>query len=498
MLICYNMLNVKMKINFRLVLSLLGYIISAIGIFMLIPAIIDYITTDKGGGVFFILFLLITFIGIILGIANHQVNNRFLTLKEGFLLTILSWSIIVICAALPFCIGGPKLSFTDAYFELMSAITTTGATTIDDLDQLSYGYHFWRAFIQWIGGIGILVTAVFLIPSLQGGGMQLYKVEAFETFYNAQDKAKKISQGILLIYLVNTILVFFALIFIANFNTFDALIHSLTSVSTAGFSNKDESIAFFNNPLAETILIYAMLSGSMPYVLLYNAIYMKKYNIFYDQQVKGMFIICGLIIILLTFWITFFNGFAIDNALRHISFSVISLITGTGYVSYDYTIFGNFVNMILFAIMIIGGCAGSTACGIKVYRFQIATKILSSYIHNLFLTKHITYPTYNNKIITNDVGNAVLLYFFLFLIILLIGATLLSIQPEIDFKTALSATLSCLTNVGPGIGKIVGPVGSYHDISNIGKWVLTIIMLAGRLEIFVLLVLFSPKFWTDQ
>ena len=462
---------------------------------MLIPAFIDFFTDQGGTNTFFIFSLIITFFGLLLAFSNKQEQSKPLSTKDGILLTIISWISIVGLAALPFTFGYLHLSYTDAYFEIMSAVTTTGATSIPDLNKLSYGFHFWRALMQWIGGLGIIVVAVVLMPSLQGGGMQLFKLEAFETFDNAIDKVKKIAIGMVSIYVIVTIIVFFALLFLGELNFFDSMIHSLTSVSTAGFSNKNDSVAHFNSPTVEVILMFAMISGSLPYVLLYNLFFLRKQSIFKDEQVIGFFKALIIIIMILAIWLTLNNGIHFFTSLRYSSFSVITLITGTGYVSYDYSTLGNFPLMLLFATMFIGGCAGSTACGMKIYRFQIAYSMSLSYIDKLFLKQHISVPYYNGKHISNDAGLAVLIYFFIFFIILIVGSVIMSTL-DLDFITAFSAVVTCLTNVGPGLGELIGPIGNFYEIPSLGKWVLCIIMLLGRLEIFGVLIILSKKFWS--
>ncbi|MDR0484356.1 MAG: TrkH family potassium uptake protein [Alphaproteobacteria bacterium] len=483
-----------MNINFRLILSLLGYLFTAIGLLMLIPAFIDYFTHHPGSKTFFIFSVIITFLGLLLAFSNKQEQMKSLSLKDGLILTVVAWVSIVGLSALPFKFGYLQLSYTDSYFEMMSAFSTTGATVIPNLDILSYGFHFWRALMQWIGGLGIIVAAVILMPSLQGGGMQLFKIESFETFNNAIDKAKKIAYGMVSIYICITVITLFALLYLGNLNFFDSLIHSLTSVSTAGFSNRNASIAYFNSATVEIILIFAMISGALPYVLLYNLFFLRKSSIFTDRQVIGFIKIIVSVILVLSVWLSFKNGIHYFTSLRYSAFSVVSIITGTGFVSYDYSTLGSFPVMLLFMVMFIGGCAGSTACGIKVYRFQIAYAMGVSYLDKLFLSKHISVPFYNGNPIGNDLGLGVMVYLFLFFIILMIGSVVLSAL-DLDFITALSAVATCLSNVGPGLGAMIGPVGNFAEIPLAGKWLLSLIMLLGRLEIFGVLVILSRKFW---
>ncbi len=485
-----------MNIKFRLILHFIGYIISLVGVLMLIPAFIDFFFNRSSSKSFFIFSLFTTFIGFTFAFANKEENLGVMSAKDGFLITILSWIIVVAFAALPLSFSYLNLSYTDAYFEIMSGITTTGATVITDLDQLSYGLHFWRALMQWIGGIGIIVIGILLFPSIQGGGMQLFKLEAFETFDSAFKKVKTIALGILLIYSVITVIIIILLMYVADLNFFDSLIHSFTSVSTAGFSNKNSSIAYFNNPTAEIILMISMIIGGMPYILLYYFIFLRKINLFSDSQVIGYFKILIISVLLLFSYLYFHNGLSSFNSFRYASFSVVSLLTGTGLVNVDYTGFGYFPTMMLFFVMFIGGCGGSTACGIKVYRFQIAYQVLKSAVDKLFLNKHISVSYYNNKIITSDMSINIFSYLFLFLIFLAFGSVCLSAM-NLDFITAFSASVACLTNVGPGIGQVVGPSGTFASIPDGGKWILVMLMLLGRLEILGVIIIFSKNFWSN-
>ena len=484
-----------MNIKFRLVLHLLGYILSFVGVLMLIPSFIDLFYSRNSATIFFIFSLITIFVGFTFAFANRQDNLGKMTARDGLLVTILAWIVVVAFAALPLSFSYLNLSYVDAYFEIMSGVTTTGATVIQDLDQLSYGLHFWRALMQWIGGIGIIVISILLFPSIQGGGMQLFKLESFETFDSAFNKVKNIALGILFIYSVVTVVVIALLVYVANLNFFDSLIHSLTSVSTAGFSNKNQSVEYFNNPVAELILSLSMLIGGLPYILLYYFIFFRKINLFKDVQVIGYIKILGFGIFVLMLYLYFNNGFSIFDSWRYASFSVITLLTGTGLINVNYVDFGYFPTMFLFFLMFVGGCGGSTACGIKVYRFQIAYQVLKITIDKLFLNNRIAIPYYNNKIINQDMGFSVLVYFFIFFIILAIGSSLLSLT-NLDYITALSATAACLTNVGPGLG-MVGPDSNFSSISDAGKWMLSIIMLLGRLEILSIMVIFSKHFWKD-
>jgi trk system potassium uptake protein TrkH len=470
--------------------------ISLTGLLMLIPAFIDYFFNIYSAQSFFISSIITIFVGFLCAFANKQANLGHMTMKEGLLLAVLSWVFVVAFASLPFYLSYLNMSYTDAYFEMMSGITTTGATIISNLDNLSYGLHLWRAIMQWIGGLGIIVIGIILFPSIQGGGMQLFKIEAFETFDSAFDRVKNIAIGMIVIYILITIVIILLLVFLANLGFFDAIIHAFTSVSTAGFSNKNSSVAYFDNPIAEVILIFSMIIGGIPYILLYYLVFLRKTQIFKDAQVKTYVLTIIILVVGLSLYVNLHNGINLLSALRYVSFSVVSLLTGTGLVNVDYTNFGYLPTMLLFFVMFIGGCGGSTACGIKIYRFQISYAILKAHLNKIFLHKHVSIPYYNGKIITNDMAVGIFVYLFLFLMILALSSVLLSMM-NLDFITAFSASVTCLTNVGPGLGNLIGPSGNFANLPDQAKWVLSIVMLLGRLEIIGVIVLFNKNFWTN-
>ncbi|MFL1780349.1 Trk-type K+ transport system, membrane component [Candidatus Hepatincolaceae symbiont of Richtersius coronifer] len=484
-----------MNVNFRLVVSLLGYLIASSGGAMIVPAIIDYITNQKGFETFFFLSLIVTFIGFSLAFANKNEYKVPLSLKEGFLLTVLSWIVLAAVCALPFKFSYLNLSYTDAYFEVMSGLTTTGATTLEDLSQLSYGLNFWRIFMGWIGGIGIIVTGMVLIPSMQPG-MQIFKVESFDSFDSAFDKAKRMAIGIIVVYILISLLTLFTLLFISNFNFFDALVHAFSAVSTTGFSNKNSSLLEFNSISAEIIISLAMFSGGLPYILLYYLIFLRKGTIFKDHQVRGYIKLVLIIIILLIAWLYLNNGIDFSQASRYGIFTAISLITGTGLTTADYSLWGGFSSVLLVIAMTIGSCSGSKSAGLKIYRIQVAYAICAFMLRKIFLQKTPNVILYNKRVVSYDIAVSIFTYCSLYFICLAFSSVILTAL-NLDLSTAISASIATLSNTGPGIGPLVGPSGNYFMIPDLGKWTLISLMLLGRLEILVVLVIFTRRFWKN-
>ncbi len=486
-------------INLRLILFLLGYFVTFTGVLMLIPCIVDALSGYTSTAVLFFIFSILTlFVGSILILSNRQEQYTSLGIKEGLLLTFINWVVIVSIAALPFHFSYLKLSYTDSFFELMSAVTTTGASVIPKLGELTYGFHIWRAIWQWIGGIGIIIVGVILIPLMQGGGMNIFKAESFETFDNAFDKAKRIAKGMFVIYVFFTLAIILALIFIAKLDLLDSIVHALTSVSTAGFSTQDGSIMAYNNPNMEVILSVAMLVGGIPYTLLYYFIFLRKKYLLIDEQVRGYLFAILVSCLIMVLWLHFHNNIEFYESMRYSTFMVISLMTGTGFISVDYEIFGNFPTMFLFTLMFIGGCAGSTACGIKIYRFQIAKKILSMFFKNVLFKNIVNIPSYNGRALSKNEILQVFVFLYLFIVILFTVSIILSAM-GLDFITAFSAAASCLTNVGPGLGDLIGAstAGNFALLPDSSKWLLSFVMLIGRLEIIGVLIIFSKYFWNN-
>jgi trk system potassium uptake protein TrkH len=443
--------------------------------------------------VFLVLDILLIFTGLSLVLANKNTASQSLSIKDGLLLSVLSWILIGFISSLPFKFSYLQLSYTDAFFESMSGLTTTGASIIEDLSILSYSLNLWRVLLGWFGSVGIIFTAIILIPSMQGG-TNIFKTEAFETFDNPLDKAKNLAFGILGVYAFLTFLAFILLVYVAKLGLFDSLIHALSAISTTGFSNKNLSVADLNNPVAEILLMCFMLTGGIPYIYLYYLVFFKSLNLFTDTQVRAYFKLLFIVIATLTIWLVLNEGVPFLTSLKLISFASISMLTGTGLTIADHTTFGTLPTMVFLFLMIIGGCSGSKSAGLKIFRLQIVWFFIKQSLSKIYLKNHIKIPMYNNKPLSYDASTSVFTYIMLYFATVAVCCIILS-SLDIDFITAFSASVASVSNVGPGLGQMVGPSGNYYSLPSLAKITLVFAMLLGRLEIMIILAIFSKKFW---
>ncbi|MGI9379682.1 MAG: TrkH family potassium uptake protein [Methyloligellaceae bacterium] len=479
-------------IDHRPILLVIGILLATLGCAMMIPALLEVALEQDGWVVFAASSVLTLFFGIAMAIASRGKTGN-LSLREAFLLTTFSWVFLAAFGAIPFAWSNLGLSYTDAFFESMSGLTTTGATVIVGLDTAPRGLILWRALLQWLGGIGIIVMAIAVLPMLQIGGMQLFKVEAFDAPEKILPRATQISGSLSSIYLIFTVACAFGY-FIAGMNYFDAIVHSMTTIATGGYSSYDSSFQKFNDAGIESVAIVGMILGSIPFLLYLKGFRLGPLELFKDEQVRGFLIALGFFILLLAIQQTLTSKFGFFTNLRHSAFNVTSLMTGTGYVSTDYNKWGNFAIGLVFLVMFVGGCSGSTSCGIKIFRFQVMYSALQHRIKTLIYPSGMFAINYNGHTVSQQVISSVMSFFFLFVLFFL----LLSLSLEmlgLDSLTAMSASASALANVGPGLGELVGPNGNFSKLPDAAKWLLSFGMLLGRLELFAVLVLFTPSFW---
>ena len=458
---------------------------------MMVPLIIDLSAQNDDWRVFAGSQCVTGFFGLALVLTTRQ-ERITINLKQAFLLTNLSWIVICIFGALPFYFSEMELSFTDAFFESMSGVTTTGSTVIQDLEVLDPGILFWRAMLQWLGGVGILIMALSILPMLQVGGMQLFKTESLD-MEKVLPSAAKISTYIGILYLILTLTcaVFYAL---AGMSVFDAFSHSMTTIATGGYSNYNDSIGHFNSPVIDTIAIVFMWVGALPFVLYLRMVRGDYFCLVKDSQVRWFFGIVLAATATAVAYLMIADNWALFDGVIYGTFNVTSVITGTGYTTSDYNAWGGFIISLFFFIMCIGGCAGSTACGIKIFRFQVLYAVTRAQTLKM-INPHGVFPAYyNKKQIPRDIPIAVMSFFFMYAFIFALLAMGLHLC-GLDFMTAMSGAVTSISNVGPGLGEIIGPTGNFSPLPDSAKWILCIGMLLGRLEIFTFLVMLSPRFW---
>tara|TARA_B100000579_G_C22836498_1_gene859126 strand:- start:253 stop:1701 length:1449 start_codon:yes stop_codon:yes gene_type:complete len=478
--------------DLRSIFYIIGILLCIESIAMLIPSVIDFLYGNDDWKIFFFSSFITFLIGLVLYFSFKK-EKITIKIREAFFLTIFSWIVISIFASLPFVYSSSNLNYTDAFFESISGITTTGATVISNLDQLPEGILLWRALLQWFGGIGIIVLALAILPTLQIGGMQLLHMEHDDPYEKILPKINQFVFQILLIYLV--ISIFCAIsYFAAGMSGFDAIAHSMTTISTGGFSTYNDSIANFDSFNIEIISILFMIIGSLPFVIYLKLTHGDLKSIFNDDQIR-LFIGILLFLIFISFlWLTLNYNKDIYGALRLSIFNITSILTGTGYTSTNYNLWGSFGLFIMLIIMFIGGCAGSTTGGIKIFRLLLLFRGAKIQIKKLIHPHGVFVTFFNGKSVDEETYYSIMGFFFIYILVFIFSTILLSIF-EIDFLTAISASASAISNVGPGLGSIIGPTENYFEIPTGAKWILSFTMLIGRLELFTILVMLSGSFW---
>ena len=478
----------------KTVFFLIGILLTVLGASMLAPYSLQLIF--KEGGHSFISASFITiFIGVLFILANLEKEFK-LNLRQTFLFSSLAWVMVAAFGSLPFLLSDQNFSFSEAFFESMSGITTTGATIISDLDNSPKSILLWRAIMQWLGGIGIVVMAITILPLLKVGGMQLFKMEGPDSTEKILPRTIEVATIIISTYIILTLLCsFFYWIF--GMSIFDSVSHAMTTIATGGFSTHNDSIGFFKSSNIEIIASIFIILGSIPFISYLKFIQGNRKIFFRDVQIKGLIYLLTISIVIMFLYLLLINyeGSLFDK-IRISSFNVISILSGTGYVTDDFGLWGKFSLIFFLLLMFIGGCAGSTACGIKIFRLQMLLIFLKNQIKKIISPNSVIISKYNNQKISDSFLNSVIIFIFTFLFIFLLIAMLLSIS-GLDFITSISGAASSISNVGPGLGDLIGPNGNYKDLPDLSKWILSIGMLLGRLELFAVLVLFFPSFWRN-
>ena len=478
----------------KTVFFLIGILLIVLGASMLGPYALQVIL-DEGSHSFISASFVTIFIGVLFILANLEKEFK-LNLRQTFLFSSLAWVMVALFGSLPFVLSTQDFTFSEAFFESMSGITTTGATIISDLDKSPKSILLWRAIMQWLGGIGIVVMAITILPLLKVGGMQLFKMEGPDSTEKILPRTVEVAAIIISTYIVLTFLCgFFYWVF--GMTTFDSVSHAMTTIATGGFSTHNDSIGFFKNPNIEIVASIFIILGSIPFISYLKFAQGNRKVFFNDVQIKGLIYLLVISITVMFFYLMFINyESSLLDKIRVSSFNVISILSGTGYVTDDFGLWGKFSLVFFLLLMFIGGCAGSTACGIKIFRLQMLLIFLKNQIQKLISPNSVIITKYNNQKISDNFINSVIIFIFTFLFIFLIMAMLLSIS-GLDFITSISGAASSISNVGPGLGDIIGPNGNYQAIPDISKWILSIGMLLGRLELFAVLVLFFPSFWRN-
>ena len=478
----------------KTVFFITGVLVVVLGIFMLIPYLLQIYYQESSHSFLSSAFITI-FIGCLLILANLEKNYR-LNLQETFLFSTLAWVFVAIFGSLPFIFSTLNLSFSEAFFESMSGITTTGSTVISNLDDAPKSILLWRAIMQWLGGIGIIVMAITVFPLLKVGGMQLFKMESSQDTEKIFPRTAEVAKTIISTYLVLTLLcsIFY---WFFGMNIFDSVAHSMTTIATGGFSTHTESIGYFQSPNIEMVATIFIILGSIPFISYLKFLKGNSKVFFQDVQIRGLLYLLIVSVFIMFLYLFFTNSeISLLDRLRISSFNVVSILSGTGYVTDDFGLWGKFSLIFFLFLMFVGGCAGSTTCGIKIFRLQMLLLFIQIQIKKLIYPNSISIVKYNNQKISDNFITSVIIFIFSYLFLFIILAILLSIT-GLDFLSAVSGAATSISNVGPGLGEMIGPNGNFSQVSDVSKWLLSFGMLLGRLELFAVLVLFFPSFWRN-
>jgi trk system potassium uptake protein TrkH len=469
-----------------------GVIVCCFGAAMLLPAVLDLAQDNLDYRVFLTCAAIALFGGLCMAM-TFRGHRRIMGVREVMLSVPATWIIVCAFGALPFVFSSFELSYTDALFETMSGLTATGSTVIVGLDGAPLGLLLWRWLLIWLGGFGIVTLAVLVLPFLRIGGMQLFVLDLSAQAGKFVPRMIDLVINIGLVYLAITIIG--AICFrIEGMTTFDAIGHAMAGVATGGFSSHDAGLGWFKSPAIEWTATVIMLLSAMPFVLHIEALRRGPDALLQDSQVRLFLWIVGSAIAAVFIWRVAWNGAPIPDALREASFNVVSIISTTGFTSQDYSQWGGFPPLLLIVLMLAGGCTGSTAGGIKMFRLCVLLSALRAQSHRQIYPHGTFVVSYNREPVADTVRAGVTLYFFVYISTFLVFALALAFC-GVPLDASLSASSTALGGVGPGVGPIIGPCCTFAPLPDIAKWLLTIEMLAGRLEILTLMIPLTRTFW---
>ena len=480
-------------VNTGPIFLIVGALLATLGVAMMIPALVDLAAANADWVVFAAASLVTTLVG--LGLAQvGRGRPAVLSTRQAVLMTVAAWTVLPAFGGLPLLWSGAVGTYTDAFFEAMSGMTTTGSTVMVGLDTQPPGVLMWRSMLQWLGGLGVLVMAVAVLPMLRVGGMQLFRTEAFDTPDKILPRATQISGSLIAVFVALTFLC--ALSYAgAGMGAFDAVNHAMTTVATGGYSTRDASIGGFESPAIEWVAVVFMIAGSLPFLLYVQALRGQARPLLADEQVRLFFIL----VVLFTAIVTYSLHPETDTRhaghdIREATFNVVSVMTGTGFASEDYGQWGGMAPTMFLILTLIGGCSSSTSCGMKVFRVQVAMKTVAQHIRRLTFPHGVFVMRFNGRPVEGSVVSAVMSFIFLFFALTGLLAVALMLT-GLDGLTAISGAATAMGNVGPGLGDIIGPAGNFAPLPDAAKWLLAAGMLLGRLELFTVLVLLLPRFW---
>ncbi|WP_417790463.1 TrkH family potassium uptake protein [Terasakiella pusilla] len=480
-------------VNLRETVPILGWIVCWVGTMLLIPAATDAFYHNIDWEVFLLSSSITIFIGIAMVLSGESNKKVKLSFPQAFFLITFGWIAVTLFGAIPFI--GIGASVTDAVFETMSGITTTGSTVFTGLDNLPPGILLWRAILQWIGGIGIIAIAVLVLPFLKIGGMQLFKIES------STNENDTVAFTVKTIYVLGAVYGGLTLLcavtyMVLGMNAFDGITHAMATLSTGGYSTHDASFGFFKNPALHWAGTIFMICGAIPFFLFVKMTLGNFKALITDQQVRGFVFFLALTSILMAFWLIEHRDTTFFEALTLTTFNITSVVTTTGFATDDYTAWGHGAVGMFLVLMFVGGCTGSTSGAVKIYRYQVLWIFVRSHLKKLISPSRVVVMHYNGRPLNDDVPSSVLAFLAVFIATIAFFTVVLTLL-DLDIVTAYSASVTAITNVGPGMGHIIGPSGNFQSLPDLAKWALVVAMLAGRLEVLVLLVFFEKDFWRN-
>lgn len=479
-------------LDLRPVGYVIGLLVAVLGIAMFLPMMVD-IAEGRGHWPVFVQSAVITILaGGLIAISCANGVKEGLTIQQTFLLTSSVWIALPIFGALPFVLGETDARFVDAFFEAMSGLTTTGSTVFTGLEELPKGLLLWRGILQWLGGIGIIVVAMVFLPELRVGGMQIFKSEAFDTMGKILPRATQIASQISSIYLGLTMAC--ALSYLGlGMNAFDATVHAMTTIATGGFANYDASFGAFSG-VAEYAASFFMVAAALPFVRYVQMLNGETTPLWRDSQVRVFILTLLVIVLIMTVALSQAVGDDAETSFRRSLFNATSIMTGTGYSSADYMGWGTFLVSMFFFVGLIGGCAGSTTCSIKIFRYQLLFASIRMQLRRIRSPNGVFVVRYDKRPIGEEVLSSVMSFFMFFVVTLGLLAVALSLT-GLDFITSLSGAATALSNVGPGLGDEIGPAGHFGGLNDTAKWLLAGAMLLGRLELLAVYAMLTVNFW---
>ncbi|WP_334176432.1 TrkH family potassium uptake protein [Pseudoxanthobacter sp.] len=465
-------------------------------VLMLVPAGVDFADGNADWRVFFISAVLVAGLSL-MGLIAMRAPLPHFSVRFGFMVTTLLWALVALACALPFYFSGLKLSFAQALFEAMSGLTTTGSTVIVGLDAAPRGIVLWRAMLQGVGGLGIVAIGLFLFPFLRVGGMQLFRTESSDRSDKILPRVRQITAALCMLYAGLFVACAFAYMAL-GMTPFDGVVHALATISTGGMSGHDASFGYFAaSPALLWTASFFMVCGGLPLILLVGLVVHSRTDLFRDMQVRVFLSVIVFTSLTLALWLALTGQRPFFDALTHSTFNVVSVITTTGFASQDYLGWGALPIGYFFFLTFFGGCSGSTSGGIKIYRLIILWQALTRSVRKLIYPSSVAVMRYGDKVVEPEVFESVVVFLIGFVGLMVVMTLLLCTVSGLDLLTALSGVVTALCNVGPGIGPVIGPSGTFAPLDSFSISILTAAMLLGRLEIMTVIVLFTPLYWRD-